>query len=76
MLLIPNLDLSEKIRRSFALFCNLIALTLGLKNVKGLRVTTIVKEIKFERVWGTVELKKRFQRQPFTKYFRLTLVFM
>ena len=28
--------------------------------MKGLRVTKIVKEIKFEGVWGELESKKRF----------------
>ena len=44
--------------------------------MKGLRVTKIVKEIRFERVWGKLEAKKCFQRQPFKKYLRLTLVSM
>ena len=44
--------------------------------MKGLRVTKIVNEIKFEGVWGTLESKKYFHRQSFTKYLRLTLVFM
>ena len=44
--------------------------------MKGLRVTKIVKEIRFEGVWVELEAKKRFQRQPFTKYLRLTLVSM
>ena len=42
--------------------------------MKGFRVTKIVKEIKFEEVWGEFEAKKCFQRHSFTKYFRLTLV--
>ena len=57
-------------------FCNLIALLLGQNSVKGLRVTTIVKEIKFEGVWSELEAKICFQRESFTKYMRLTLVFM
>ena len=44
--------------------------------MKGVRVTKIVKEIKFEGVWGELESKKSFQRRSFTKYLRLTLVFM
>ena len=44
--------------------------------MKDLRVTKIVKEIKFEGVWGDLESKKCFQRQSFTKYLRVTLVFM
>ena len=42
--------------------------------MKGLRVNKIVTEIKFEDVWGELEAKKYFKRQPFTKYLRLTLV--
>ena len=43
---------------------------------KGLRGTKIVKEVKFEGVCGEFESKKGFQRQSFTKYSRLTLVFL
>ena len=43
--------------------------------MKGLRVTKIVKEIKFEGVWGKLESKNGFKRKSFTKYVRLTLVF-
>ena len=43
--------------------------------MKGLRVTKIVKEIKFEGVRGKLEARKCFRRQAFTKYLRLTLVF-
>ena len=39
--------------------------------MKGLRVTKIVKEIKFEGVWGNLESKKGFRRQSVTKYLRL-----
>ena len=42
--------------------------------MKSLRGTKIVKEIKFEEVWGELETKKNIQRQSFTKYLRLTLV--
>ena len=43
-----------------------------------LRVTKFVKEIKLEGVWGELQSKKKnsFQRQSFTKYLRLTLVFL
>ena len=64
MLLIPNFDLSKKIGKAvikwekiFALFCILIALTLGWNSVRGLRVTKIVNEIKFEGVWSMIESK-------------------
>ena len=43
---------------------------------KGLGVTRIVKEFKFEGVWGELESKKSFQRQSVAKCLRLTLVFM
>ena len=44
--------------------------------MKGLRVNKIVKEIKFEGIWGELAVKTCFQRQSFTKYLRLTIVFM
>ena len=34
--------------------------------MKDLRVTKIVKEIKFERVWGNAEAKNFFQRKFFS----------
>ena len=40
-------------------FCNLIALLLGQNCVKGLRVTTIVKEIKCKGVWAELEAVSR-----------------
>ena len=39
--------------------------------MKGLRVTKIVKEIKFEGVWGKLEAKRFFRDNS-----RLTLKFM
>ena len=63
-------------RQILALFCNLIAPILRYTCVKSLRVTKIVKEIKFEGVWGKLEAKDYFQRQSFTKYLRVTLVVM
>ena len=44
--------------------------------MKGVRVTKIVKENKFEGVWDELEAKNCFQRQSFTKDLSLTLVFM
>ena len=43
--------------------------------MKGLRVTKI-EEIKFEGVWVELEAKHCFQRQSFTEYLKLTLVFI
>ena len=37
--------------------------------MKGLRVTTIVKEIKFEEVWGELEAKKMFTEKIIHKIF-------
>ena len=61
-------------KASFTTFCSLIALILGEISVKGLRLTDIVKELKFEGVSVELGGKKIFQRQSFTKYN--TLVFM
>ena len=41
---------------------------LGKNSVKGVRVAKIVKEIKFEVVWGELQSKTGFQRQSGTKY--------
>ena len=43
--------------------------------MKGLRVTEIVIEIKFEGVWDKLVPKTGFQRQSVTKNLRLNLVF-
>ena len=63
----PNFELSEKIGKANTKYgkfcCHLIALILVLYNVKGLRITKNVKEIKFEGVLGELESKKSFQRQ-------------
>ena len=67
---------SYQVREDFALFCNLIALSLGYNSVKSLGVTKIVKEIKFEGVWDKLESKNGFKRESFAKYLRLALVFM
>ena len=60
----------------FSTFCNLIALIIDWNCVKGLRVTKIVKQIKFKAVWGKLGRKVCFQRQSLRKYLRQTLVFM
>ena len=44
--------------------------------MKGLRVTKIIKEIKFEGVYGKLESKRGFQRQSVARYLRLALVFV
>ena len=44
--------------------------------MKSLGVTKIVKEIEFEGVWCELKAKKCFQRQSFTGYSGLTLVFV
>ena len=59
-----------------SLICSLIALILGSNSVKGLGVTKIGNEIQFGAHCCETEVKTCFQRQLFTKYMRLTLVFM
>ena len=54
---------SHQVRQGLGLSGHLIALTLDENHVKGRRVTKNVTEIKFEGVWGELELKKSFQRQ-------------
>ena len=46
-----------------------------LRQLKSLTIREIVKEIKFEGIWGDLESRTYFQRQSVTKYLRLTLVF-
>ena len=49
---------SYHVRIILGLFCNSVALILGLNSLKDLRVTKNVKEIKFGRVGGELESKK------------------
>ena len=63
-------------KANFSTFYNLIALILGSNCVIGLELPKTVKESKSERVRGELKAKKCLQRQSFTKYLRLTLVFM
>ena len=44
--------------------------------MKGLIVTASVNEINFEEILREIEAKNCFHKQSFTKYLRLTLVFM
>ena len=44
--------------------------------MKDLRLTRMVKKIKFEGVWDELEAKEYFQRQSSAKYLRPTLDFM
>ena len=48
---------STWVRQILALFCILLALILDWNCVKGLRVIKIVKQIKFEGIWGKLEAK-------------------
>ena len=63
-------------KEPFALFSNIIALTLASESVKSVRITIIFKENNFEGVWNDLESKSRVQRQSVKKYLRLTLVSM
>ena len=49
---------SYHVRIILGLFGHSIALILGLKSVKDLRVTKNIQEIKFVGVWGQLESKK------------------
>ena len=48
---------SYQVRQILALFCKSVALTLGQNCVKSLRITEIVKQIKFKWAWGEFEAK-------------------
>ena len=83
LLLLPNFNVSEKIREAaikqgigFSLFCSLIGLILGENGVESVRPSKILVEVKFEGVWDKLGSRKILQRETVTKYLRLTLVFM
>ena len=50
--------MSYQVRQLSGVFCHLLVLILGQNGVKGLRVTKNIKRMKFEGVWGELELKK------------------
>ena len=58
------------VRRILAIFYELIELILTKNNVKGLRDTIILKEIKFEGVCYKIELKKMFPKTIIHKLFQ------
>ena len=76
MLLIPNFDLSKKIRKSvikqdnFFPFLQLNCSNFRLKNVKSLRLTKIVKKKKFEGVLGELEKKNIFRDNLFITFLQ------
>ena len=55
---------------------SLLTVPIAKNCVKYLRVTEIVKQIKFEGIWGELRAKSCFRRQAPTKYLRKTQVFM
>ena len=65
------------IKATFSTFLQRNCSILSKTSVQGLRVSKIVKGNQFQGVWGELEAKKKcFQRQSFTKYLRLSLVFI
>ena len=61
---------------NFEPFWQLNSSEILLKKCKGLEVIKIVQKRKFQEVLGKLKSKINCQRQPFTKYWRLTQVFM
>ena len=55
--------ISEKQLSSKEIILQINCPNFRLKQCEGPRVTKIVKEIKFETVWGELESKNGFQRQ-------------
>ena len=74
---VKNVNLSEKqlpSKTNFSTFLQLNSFNFRLRLCE--RSYQLVKEIKFEGVWGDVEAKNRFHRKSFTKCLRLTPVLM
>ena len=63
-----------QVKQTLSLLCIFVTVILDENYVKGLSVTKIVKQIKFEGDWGKLEAKYFFQRQSWAKYMRQTLV--
>ena len=55
---VKRLEKQLSSKESFCPFCNLIALTLGSNSDESLRLTKIVKEIKFKGVWDELGSRK------------------
>ena len=51
---------SHEGRQLLGPFSKLVALILGCNCVKSVIITNIVKQIKFKRVWGELEIEKPF----------------
>ena len=67
---------SYQVKQILATFSYLIPLILGWKSVKDIKVSKIVKEIKFQSGEGKLESKTDFFRQSVSNYLRLILVFI
>ena len=61
---------SYQVRLILAPFCKLVSLILSYNCFKGLRVTKIVKQIRFEGFMGNLETRNCFQRHSFTKFLK------
>ena len=72
--ILTSVKSSYQAKQILSLLCKLVTLILDANYVKGLRVTKIVKPIKFERDWGNLEAKYCFQRESCPKCIRQTLV--
>ena len=66
---------SYQVRQIFALFCKLVALILGLNCIQVLRVTKIVKQIKFEGAWWKVRSKILFAERILAKIYQTNCSF-
>ena len=65
---------SYQVKQILSLPCKFATPILDEKYVKSLRITKIVKQIKFEGDCGELEAKYCFQRQSWPKHMRQTLV--
>ena len=66
----------SQVKEMFALFCKLVALILGQNCIKLVRVTKIVKQLKFQGSWWRVKAKYCLRREFWPKYLRQSVVFL
>ena len=71
-----NTGSGNNLQNAILHFMSLLTVPIAKNCVKYLRVTEIVKQIKFEGIWGELRAKSCFRRQAPTKYLRKTQVFM
>ena len=65
---------SYQVKKLWSLLCKFFTQILDSNYIAGLRYTKIVKQTKFQGLWGELEAQYCFQRHSWLKHIRKTLV--